>query len=337
MGRTTFKKIIVTDEHLKNINEKNKKLTEAFLKEKNTRVSDMTIEAYRSDLNIFFVWNLLHNENKFFIDIKKLELADFFSFATSELQWGSARFSRCRATLSSMSQFIEKFYDDDYPGFKNIILKTIESMPKNATREKTILTEDDIKKLLSYLEKKDSQQACWIALAFASGARFSELFRFTIDNIDVNKTAFDGLFLETTKQIKTKGRTKTGKMLYKYIIKDIFVPYYEKWMIDRKEIMSKNNVSEHGFLFIKKDGTPAENGTVRSWINAMTKHMGVPIYPHAFRHATTTHLSKIGLPDQLIQELIGWSSTLMVAVYNDTGVKDKSWSELDKLKSHMEN
>lgn len=80
MTRTTFKKIIVTDEHLKNVNPKNESLKNAFLKEKNTRASDMTIEAYRSDLNIFFVWNMLNNSNKFFIDIKKLEFADFFFF-----------------------------------------------------------------------------------------------------------------------------------------------------------------------------------------------------------------------------------------------------------------
>lgn len=259
----------------------------------------------------------------------------FFSFATDELKWGSSRFARCRATLSSLSQFIEKFFDDEYPNFRNTILKAIESMPKNIVREKTILTEDDIKKLLNYLSEKDSQQACWLALAFSSGARFSELFRFTLNNIDLNKTAFDGIFLETSSQIKTKGRTKNGKMLYKYIIKDSFVPYYEKWKIERKEILEKNSVEEHGFIFIKNDGTPAVDGTVRSWINGMSKYMGVPVYPHAFRHAITTHLSKIGLPPQLIQEIMGWSSLLMVGVYDDTTVKDKKWSELDKLQSHM--
>lgn len=332
MTRKTYKKIIVTNELLEKINIKNKKLVEAFLKEKNTRASDTTIEAYRSDLNIFFCWNIMQNENKFFVDIKKLEFAEFFSFATNELKWGSARFGRCRATLSSLSQFIEKFYDEDYPNFRNVILKSVEGMPKNPTREKTVFTEDDVEKLMKYLEEKDSQQACWLALAISSGARFSELFRFTLDTIDVNRTAFDGIFLETTKQIKTKGRTKSGKLLYKYIVKDLFIPKYEVWLEKRKEIMTLNGVEEHGFLFIKNDGTPAVVGTIRSWINGMTRYMQIPVYPHAFRHYITTYMSKKGLPPELIQELMGWSSLVMVGIYNDTTVKDREWKELEALK-----
>jgi site-specific recombinase XerD len=336
MARKTFKQKIVTDELIEKINSKNRKLMDAFLKEKNTRSSDTTIEAYRSDLYIFFCYNVLYNENKFFIDIKKLEFADFFSYVTSELQWKSARFSRMRACLSSLSQFIEKFYDDEYPMFKNTILKVVENMPKNEAREKTILSEPDINKLLGHLKNKDTQQACWLALAFASGARFSELLRFTVDLIDENRTAFEGIFLETTKMMKTKGRTKTGKMIYKYIVKDIFLPYYKLWIEERSEILKSNDVKEHGYLFVKKDGTPAVAGTVRSWITGMTSYMGVDIYPHAFRHSITTHLSTVGLPDALIQEIMGWSNALMVAVYNDVTAKDKKWSELDGFRKDLD-
>lgn len=332
MTRKTFKKVIVTDELLSRVDSKNKTLVASFLKEKNTRVSDMTITGYRSDLNIFFVWNLLNNNNKFFIDIKKLEFADFFSFAVEELQWSAARFARCRATLSSFSQFIEKFYDDEYPDFRNVILKVIDSIPKTPVREKTILSEEDIYKLLNILEEKDIQQACWLALAFGSGARFSELLRFKTEHIDENRTAFDGIFLETTKQIKTKGRTKSGKLLYKYVIKNVFLPYYQAWIKKRKTILDENGIDDHGFIFIKKNGQPAEGGTVRSWINGMTKMMGVTVYPHAFRHAITTYLSQKGLPTQLIKELMGWSTIVMVELYDDTSVKDKDWKELSALK-----
>lgn len=332
MTRKTYKKIIVTNELLEKINIKNKKLVEAFLKEKNTRASDTTIEAYRSDLNIFFCWNAEQNSNKEFTEIRKLEFADFFSFATSELQWKSARFGRCRATLSSFSQFIEKFYDDEYPNFRNMILKVVENMPKDAAREKTVLSEEDILKLLAHLEEKDIQQAMWLALAVASGARFSELFRFDLDVIDLNKTAYDGIFLETSKQIKTKGRTKTGKMLYKYIIKDIFLPYYEKWIPKRKEIMEANGVEEHNKLFIRLDGSPAVVGTVRSWINGMDRFMDKPLYAHSLRHYVVTYLSKKGIPQQLIKDLMGWSSVNMVEIYNDLTSKDIEWKELQKLK-----
>jgi integrase len=335
MARETYRKVIVTPELISRINSKNIDLMKSFLKEKNTRSAETTIRGYESDLNIFFTWNFLHNENKFFIDIRKLEFANFFAYVTTELQWGSARFSRLKACLSSLSQFVERFYDDTYPTFRNVILKVIESMPKNAIREKTILTEEQVKGLLSYLKEKDLQQACWFALALSSGSRFSELLRFTTDIIDENNTAFNGIFIETLKTIKSKGRSKTGKMIKKYIIKDLFIPYYKEWLIERSKIMEKNNKS-HNQIFIKNDGSPAASGTVRSWIYGMTKFLGVPMYPHACRHWTTTYLSSLGIPPQLIQEIMSWESVSMVQIYDDTTAKNKEWKELDNLRKDLD-
>ena len=204
MARKTYRKVIVTDDLLLQVNKENKKLVELFLKEKATRTSKITIKNYASDANIFFVWNLLNNGNKLFTDLKKLELSDFFSFTTTELKWGSARNNRVRSFLSSLSIFIEKFLDDTYPNFRNIVLKTIESVPKEARREKTILTNEQIEGLLKWLSETDSQKACWLALAVYSGSRFAELLRFTTDILDENRTAFGDLFMETTKQIKSK-------------------------------------------------------------------------------------------------------------------------------------
>jgi hypothetical protein len=77
LPRETYRNQITSDELLGQINKENFKLQERFLKYKNTTCSDGTIDGYRSDLNIFFTWNLLHNDNKLFMDLEKLELADF--------------------------------------------------------------------------------------------------------------------------------------------------------------------------------------------------------------------------------------------------------------------
>ena len=77
MTRKTYRKIITTPELIEQINPENKNFVNSFLKEKSTRTSPGTIEGYRSDLNIFFVWNLQENNNKSFVTIRKLELANF--------------------------------------------------------------------------------------------------------------------------------------------------------------------------------------------------------------------------------------------------------------------
>jgi site-specific recombinase XerD len=331
MSRATFRKIIVTPKLLKQINNENKRLVELFLREKASRASKTTIKKYQSDANIFMCWNVLYNENKLFTQIKKLDLANFFSFATESLHWGSARNNSLRSLLSSLSIFIERFLDDEFPEFHNIILKTIEATPKELRREKTILSEKQVIDLLKYLSETDSQKACWVALAAYSGSRFSELLRFTVDLVDINHTAFGDIFLETTRQIKTKGRGHDGKLLYKYILRDKFLPYYKQWLKDREEIIKKNN-QNHLSLFIKSDGTPATDGTVRSWISSIERHLGINFYCHALRHFLVTEFSRKNIPSQLIKDIVGWSGLEMVNLYNDLSSRDKEWVELENLK-----
>ena len=337
MTRKTFKNIIVTPELLAQVNPENIKLRDRFLKEKNSRSSDKTITGYLSDTNIFFVWNLLYNDNKFFVDIRKLEFSEFFGYCVEELKWGSAKYSRVKSCLSSFSGFIEKFYDDIYPNFRNVILKAVENLPKCSARDKTILSESQVEFIFKSLEDEgDKQMSCWLALAIASGCRFSELLRFTTDLIDEKNIAFDGIFLETTKSIKTKGRGKAGKMLVKYIIKELFWDRYNVWLKERERILSENG-KVHNYIFIKKNGDPADDSTARGWINEIQKFVDVPFYAHSLRHYATTYLSKMKIPHVLIKELFGWESVDMVLVYDDVQAKDKSWSELENLKQHLNN
>ena len=46
--------------------------------------------------------------------------------------------------MSSLSNFIVRILDEDYPDFKNII-NNIEAPQKNVVREKTIISEDELK------------------------------------------------------------------------------------------------------------------------------------------------------------------------------------------------
>lgn len=329
--RKTYRNKITSDELTAQINSENIDLMKRFLKEKSTRTSSKTVTVYESNLIMFFTWNLLNNNNKKFTEIKKLEFADFFSFASEELKIGSARMNNIRSTLSSLSNFIEKFMDEEFPNFRNVILRIVDSSPKEERREKTILTDEQIEDLLQYLSKTDKQKACWLALAITSGARFAELLLFETTTIDENRMAFGDIFLETTHQIKTKGRGKSGKLLYKYILREKFLPFYKEWLVEREKILKEKN-KEHNYLFIKNNGDPASQSTVRRWLGGFEKHLGVPFYAHACRHYLTTLLSKKNIPHVLIKEIFGWSSLEMVLVYDDTTARDREYPELENLK-----
>lgn len=334
-SRKTFRKVITSEELIAQINPENVKLMERFLKNFATKRSPNSVVSYRSNLNIFFCWNVENNSNKKFIDIRKIELADFFDFCVTELHHSPNRFAQMHSCLSSFSAWIENYFDDveEYKNFRNLLPK-IEKPVKENVRKKTILQKEDIDKLFNYFEEKDMiQDACLLALAISCGARISELARFTTDLIDENNTVIDGLFLETTEEIRTKGRGN-GKMLKKYIIKDMFLPYYNKWIEHRKEIMNETN-QEHNSIFITRDGNPASSDRLRDWMSNWSDVVGQPCYPHNFRHYHISFMKSLELDDDLIVFLTGWAESTghtMIAIYDDTSIANKRWKNLDKLR-----
>ena len=338
-GRKTFRKVITSPELTAQINKDNIKLMERFLKNFATKRSPKSVTVYRSNLIIFLTWNLLYNENKLFTDIRKIEYADFFDFCVSELRWNANRYHQCHSSLSSFSAWIENYFDEDYPQFRNLLPK-IEKPSKEAIREKTILKEEDINKIFSILEEENrTQEQCLLALAISCGARVSELAQFTLSLIDEENTVFDGLFLETTEKIRTKGSGVQGKMLKKYILKDMFLPYYHKWLAERDEIIKKTN-QDHDFIFITKDGSPANADRLRDWISTWGDIVEQPIYPHSLRHYQISLLKRLEIDDDLIVYLTGWAEGTghtMISSYNDNELTDTQFACLGNLKKFLNN
>lgn len=343
MPRDTVKKIITNEELVSQINPKNMRLVDRFLKNFGTRRSPLSVKVYRSNFTIFFCWNLENNDNKFFVDIRKLEFMDFFDYASTELEWSPNRYAQMWSSLNSLSSFVENYLDDDYPDFRNQVRK-IEKAPHNTVRKKTILTSEQVENLLNYLlnDLHNPQEACLLALLAFSGLRISEAFEFTTESIDLENTSYEGLFLETTEEIKTKGRGKDGKMIHKYILKEPFVPYYTAWLGERERLAKEFDIT-HDKLFLKLDGSPAIVTTARSWIRKWEKYLTeleptneerkkVVFYPHCMRHWFCTYLSKKDIPQELIVELFGWSSSEMYQIYNDMTAKDKKWNNLENLR-----
>ena len=334
-ARETFRNRITTPELIKQINPTNQKLVDKYLKNFATKRSPKSVNAYRSNFNIFFVWNILYNDNELLTNFKKLDMQDFFDFGLTELRWSPNRYSQVHSSISELSKFIEKFYDSDYPTFRNLMVY-IEKMPKENVRKKSIFKKEELDNLMNWLGEIDKpNEQCLLALIMASGTRISEVVRFTTDMIDYNHTAFEDLFLETTRDIKVKGRGVNGKEIPRYLIKDLFITWYDKYLPIREKIMKENN-QEHDFIFVKSTGEPAKVSTLRSWMEKWDSHLSQHWYAHSGRHFWTSYLMGIGLEKELIQELQKWSSDALVDLYNDNTAKDRKWKGLTKLKEHLD-
>lgn len=335
--RKTFRKVITSPELIEQINPKNKKLMERFLKNFATKRSPASVKNYRSDLNIFMCWCIENLDNKEFTKVRKIEMMDFFDYTISDLKWSPNRFARMHSCLSSFSEWIENYLDDEYPDFRNIV-KKVEKPVKENVRKKTVLQQEDINKLFDYFnENGKTQDACLLALSISCGARISEISIFTTDLIDDGTLVFDNLFIETSKEIKTKGRGVNGKMLKKYILKDLFMPHYNKWLQEREKILKENN-KEHDFIFIKENGEPMSVDGLRSKMVMWSDIVEQPCYPHNFRHYFVSSLKKLELEDDFIVFIVGWaenSGSTMVQIYNDIRVSERKIKNLDKLKNAL--
>lgn len=334
-GRETYRKIITSPELIKQINPENVQLVDRFLRNFATKRSPKSVINYRSNLNIFFCWCVNNCDNIPFVKLRKIDFIDFFDYCVTELKWSSSRFAQMHSCLSSFSTWIENVYDEKYPLFRNLLPK-IEKPDKEAVRKKSVFSKDELDHLMQWLGDRELvQEQCLLALMMASGTRISEVERFTVSMIDETNAAFEGLFLETTEEIRVKGRGVNGKYIPRYLLKDLFLPYYKRWLPIREQIMRENNQS-HDAVFIRSNGTPATVSTFRSWMEKWDSVLDKHLYPHSLRHFWTSYLLKIGLEKELVQELQQWSSDSLVDLYNDATAKDRKWKGLDKLKAAME-
>lgn len=314
MGRKTKLNNITSPELLAQVNPKNTELLNDFVEYlRSIQRSEGTVQSYIGDIQIAFVWCLQHNNNAFFVDWTKRQIVKYQNWLINNNENSPARIRRLKASLSSLSNFIENVLDDEFPNFRNIIHK-VESPINQPVREKTVLSKEQVEELLSKLtESGRYDRACAFSLAINSGRRKAELLRFKVSDFGEDHLVCGGSLYQSD-PMKTKGRGVGGKMLKAYCLAKQFKPYFDRWMQYRKE-----NGIESEWLFPDKSNPkkPASVATLNSWATAFSKIMGFPIYWHSCRHLTVSNFKRAGIPDTVIQQYIGWADISMVAVYSD--------------------
>lgn len=315
--KTQYHKNLVTEEKMNKVSELNRSLLKDFLDYcVASNKSSKTIYQYKSQLRIFFVWNMENNENVFFVDIKKRDYIKFFQYLSEDLGASPNRVASLRAAISSLSNYIERVRDDEFPLFKNAV-KNLEPVQRQTVRDKTVIDENIIVFILSTLiVMKEFQLVCFLGLLIASGMRRSEALQMKVSDFTTNRKIILNCMYETG-MLHTKGRGRHGKIISRYIFKDLFEPYLNMWLEQRKAF---NIDCEYLFVKQKEGGwVPATNATINSWCKKISDIGGISFYPHAMRHYFTTMLKRQGYPDDIIVMIQKWANPQMVKVYNDLG------------------
>lgn len=319
MARKTQKTFNTTPEEIASINPDNLELIEEFIMFfEATDHSEKSVRVTRSNLNIFFVWLMKNRKNKDFCEIKKKDILAYQSYLMKQ-GLSPARIRALKSSLSSLSTYIEDMLDEEekWENFRNIINK-VKNPVLVPVREKTILNDSQVQKLLDLLvEKKQYQRACALALAWASGSRKSELLRFKVSYIDDSNLKFGGTLYMTPEKIKTKGRGQQGKLVERYVLVGKFKKYFDLWMEERERLGVPSDVE---WIFVAKENgnyVQMKESTLDSYAKVFSKLLDCDFYFHCLRHNFTTEMLRSGIPAEVIKELISWSSVDMVSVYDD--------------------
>ena len=302
------------------VSKENQKLVREFLQYcKSNNKSPQTIMQYESWLKVFFCWNYAENEDKFFINLKKRDFISYFGYLR-DLDVSSNRVAALKSVLSALSNEIELLYEDEYPMFKNQ-LRSLEPVHITTVREKTVLKDEDLIKILTKLvEEKEYQAACYLALVCASGSRKAEMIQMKVNFFVPENEVFDG-YMYATPLIRSKGRGKEGKRIKKYVIKEAFKPYLDLWLKEREE---KHIDNEYLFVSQRGDGyVSATISTANSLAAKISTVAGVEFYSHAGRHFFATLLKSYHFPDDIIVQIFSWQSAEMVKIYDDTPMEEK--------------
>lgn len=326
-GRSTVYNNITSEEKLREVNNENIELGNDFIEYlESIGRSAGTVKQYRANLNVFWCWNLEYNKNKFFINLTKREIAKFQNHAINEWGWSPKRIRTVKATISSLSNYVENILDDEYDDYKPIV-KKIESPADETVRTKAIFQMEDLQPLLDKLvENEEYMKSCILALAMYSGKRKAELTRFKASYFTDDNLICDGALYKTPEKMQTKGRGQRGKLLDVYTLAKPFKPYLDLWLKQRKDFGITSD-----WLFPKyKDGKwldeHIEIPMMDSMARTFSNFLGKPIYWHSLRHLFTTYLLEQNLPENVVQTIQGWASGDMIRIYDDRS----SDSQLEK-------
>lgn len=322
MPRKTKQNDITSPELLRQVNPDNMRLKQDFLDYlRSVQRSPKTIAGYDNDIDIFWVWNLTRNNNKFFPKITKRDYAAYQSWLINENGNSPARVRRLKSAISSMSNFVANMLDDEdeFKDFRSVVRK-VENPAMQQVRKKTVWSDEALDELLDRLtEAGQHKKACAVALAMCSGRRKAELCRFRVDDFKEENLVCGGALYKTSEPIQTKG-FGLGKFIHCYTLAKKFQPFLDAWMNQRKELGIESE------WLLPATGSPGEqmgDTTLNSWANTFSRMTGEDFYWHSLRHYFTTHLAKLGLPDNVIQEIVGWESADMVRVYKDMSAEEQ--------------
>ena len=315
----------VTDEMWEQVNKFNRDMVHDYLSNQ-THLSDKSLVGYTSALRIYFWWVKENLNNKNCIEIKKKEFLRYLNWLTNRgLSESAIRFKK--SSVSAFNKFIESYYEEEYPLFRNYVTSEMRIATTGKVHEKVPLTEAEIDFLCEELEKREEwEKIAYIKFTYSTGCRRAEARQLLkeVVNYEPKKTVVklkdeNGVEYEVesvsykTHDIRCKGRSKLGKVRKLQFGQDV-MDALNKWLEVRGE-------DDCPYMFVVKYSTgevhQVGEDTFNGWCQGLfTNILGSRVNPHRFRMSRATNLvCEHGRPIETAQKLLGHESSETTQIY----------------------
>lgn len=314
----------ISDEQWEGVNKFNRNILDEFL-DNSVELSPRTIVAYKSNLRIWFYWIKENCNNKTQIEIKPLEFKRFQNWLQKRGSSSSDVYNK-RAAVSSLNNYIETYYADEYPLFRNFINKSIKRPSKNFVYEKQPLTKQEYSHLIEVLkERSEWQKIAYLKFTLDTGCRRAEsmqVLKQVVNSKPIVKkrkvVGEDGV--ETEKEvrlyqsnaIRCKGSGQHGKVRTLYFSEET-KKAFDKWLEIRGE-------DECPYMFVTKYKGQIKQASITCfnyWAsNDFAEIVGRRFHPHIIRESRATQLVKEdGVDIKTVQKLFSHQSSSTTEIY----------------------
>jgi integrase/recombinase XerD len=273
-------------------------------------LSKNTISAYKNDLHQYF--SFLKKINKTVHNVSSDDLTEFLW----QLKQQNLKPNSIYRKASCVTQF-HKFLVSENITTNN----PVEGMmrPKLQRKLPTVLTVEEVDKLLSFQPKKfnDIRNKAMIEMLYATGLRVSELVNLTFDQIDLGNRFI---------RVIGKGGKERIVLLNKKSVDAL-----KEWIkIRDKKFTGKISAEYDKFIFLSKLGKPISRIDFWEQLKNYVRNAGISknVSPHTLRHSFATHMLKYGADLRVVQELLGHSDISTTQIY--TQVDRQHLKELHK-------
>lgn len=324
-GKVAKRSDDITDEMWEEVNKFNRDMVKDYL-ENQTHLSPKSLLNYSSALRIYFWWVKENLNNKNCTEIKKKEFLRFLNWMNNRgLSDSAMKFKK--SSVSAFNTFIENFYEDEFPLFRNYVSSDMKVATTGKVHEKIPLTPEEIDFLYKELEARNEwQKLAYVKFSYSTGCRRAEARQLLkeIINYEPRKTIVkvrdeNGVEHELesisykTHNIRCKGKSKIGrirKLQFGQDVKDAI----EKWL----EVRGDDDCP-YVFVVKHKDGSVKQVGeeTFNGWCKGLfSEIMKRRINPHCFRMSRATNLvCSQGRSIETAQKLLGHESSETTKIY----------------------